>query len=195
MGVSGSGKTTLSQHLLAHFTSKSTNESAGANAIFLDADTFHPESNIQKMRNGIPLSDQDRFPWLYRIRDTIYAQETEWTQQQNNLAREKYIILACSCLKKIYRDVLRDPGFHLRDSVVRFVYLDVGRDVLVRRLEGREGHFFRGSAMLDSQLSTLEKPDLDDEKDVVWIQNDGDMDVDVDMLMAEIVKKLGFSCP
>jgi gluconokinase len=173
MGVAGSGKTTLGQHLITCL------QSGSADAVFLDADTFHPQSNIEKMSKGIPLSDEDRIPWLKSILDAVYAKQIEWSQQsgQRN-ALNRYIVAACSSLKKRYRDVLRDPNYHNSTYLLRFVFLDVGKEALLRRLEGRDSHFFKGSAMLESQLNTLETPDLNIEKDVITIHHAEDKNLD-----------------
>ena len=131
MGVSGSGKTTigklLAQRLGAHF---------------LDADDFHPEDNVKKMRGGIALDDVDRKPWLDHLN----------TELRNHEARGDSVVLACSALKRSYREQLRKG---LRD--VRVVYLHGTRALLTARLAGREGHYM-SPALLDSQFDTLEEP-------------------------------------
>lgn len=131
MGVSGSGKTTvgklLAQRLGAHF---------------LDADDFHPEDNIRKMRGGIALDDADRKPWLEQLK----------TELRNHESRGNSVVLACSALKRSYRDQLRQG---LQD--VRVVYLRGTRALLAARLAGREGHYMPPT-LLDSQLDTLEEP-------------------------------------
>ncbi|HEY9397461.1 MAG TPA: gluconokinase [Burkholderiales bacterium] len=131
MGVSGSGKTTigklLAQRLGAHF---------------LDADDFHPEDNVKKMRSGIALDDADRTPWLEQLK----------TELRNHEARGDSVVLACSALKRSYRDQLRQG---LGD--VRVVYLHGTKALLATRLAGREGHYMPPT-LLDSQLETLEEP-------------------------------------
>lgn len=131
MGVSGAGKTTVG-YMLA--------EALGWR--FLDADDLHPESNLAKMAKGVPLTDEDRMPWLWMLSGLIGAA----LQQGDDL------VLACSALKESYRKTLEvDP------ARVRFVFLDAPREVLARRLSERRGHFMPAS-MLDSQLATLEIP-------------------------------------
>ncbi len=87
MGVAGSGKTAVGMQVARKL-----------DWIFLDADDFHPPANIEKMKHGIPLNDQDRAPWLQRLHDEL----------QDQIAKEHSVILACSALKESYRNVLRD---------------------------------------------------------------------------------------
>lgn len=131
MGVSGSGKTTIGQTL--------------ADALhwnFSDADDFHTRENVEKMRSGIALTDNDREPWLRTIRAAI-------EQWQRN---EPGHVLACSALKESYREILgRD------DPDVKFVYLHGEFDLIARRLKERKSHFFK-AALLRSQFDSLEVP-------------------------------------
>ncbi len=131
LGVSGSGKTTVGQAL-----------STLLGWSFLDADDYHPEANVAKMSRGEPLTDADRAPWLKILR----------TEVATRLARGEEAILACSALKKAYRQQLQvDP------ARVRFVYLKVSPKLLQKRLEQRPDHFMKPS-MLRSQMETLEEP-------------------------------------
>jgi gluconokinase len=130
MGVSGAGKTTVGS-LLARELSWD----------FADADDFHSVANIEKMRAGIPLTDADRAPWLERLRALV----TRW------IAEKKNAVLACSALKRSYRDVLKV------DENVQFVYLKGDRDLFSQRLLERHHHYMK-QEMLDSQLLTLEPP-------------------------------------
>ena len=131
MGVSGSGKTTVGK-LLA--------EALGAQ--FAEGDAYHPPENVEKMRRGIPLDDADRWPWL----EILSAEIDRW------LAAEKTMVLACSALKRSYRDVLAKGR-----PEVRFVYLE-GDEALIRsRLDQRRGHYMPPS-LLKSQIATLEPP-------------------------------------
>ena len=131
MGVAGSGKTTVGR-LFAQKTG----------AIFHECDDFHPPTNIAKMREGIPLTDQDRAPWLLALRKII----------SDSLARNINSVLTCSALKSKYREQLQAG-----DGRVRFVHLTAPRTVLENRLQNRSGHFM-SPALLDSQLATLEPP-------------------------------------
>ncbi|BCU79315.1 gluconokinase [Luteolibacter sp. LG18] len=127
MGVSGSGKTTVGLQL------------AGALGIpFLDADDFHPPANVAKMRSGVPLTDEDRAPWL-----AILA---------GKLRETPGCVLACSALKDAYRQVLVEAVPDLK-----VFFLDGSPDLIRQRLEGRAGHFMPAS-LLESQFSTLEAP-------------------------------------
>ena len=125
MGVSGAGKTTIGRALA---------EALGWP--FVEADDLHPQANVDKMRRGEPLDDADRAPWLARVAD-----------QMRTLGDG---VVACSALKKAYRDRLR-----VRPDV-RFVLLDVPQELLQARLAQRRGHYMPPS-LLASQLATLER--------------------------------------
>ncbi len=130
MGVSGSGKTTVG-HLLA----------SQLGWEFADADDYHPAANVEKMSNGIPLTDADRAPWLEALRALIAG----WIEAGKNA------VLACSALKQAYRKNL-EIG-----PEVRFVYLKGTPQLLHERLHMRVGHFMT-ERMLESQIATLEEP-------------------------------------
>ncbi|RCW44480.1 gluconate kinase (SKI family) [Halopolyspora algeriensis] len=132
MGVSGCGKSTVGAALAQRVEWR-----------HLDADDFHPQHNVDKMRAGTPLTDADRMPWLERLRDEL----------DRRVAAGDPVVLACSALKKAYREVLRGSA-----GVVGFVHLRAGREELAERLAGRDGHFFP-AALVDSQFATLEEPD------------------------------------
>ncbi|HJR77698.1 MAG TPA: gluconokinase [Nitrospiraceae bacterium] len=131
MGVSGSGKTTIGTQLAKslHWT-------------FVDADDFHLAANVDKMRRGIPLTEEDRRPWLAALR----AQIGQWLEQNRS------IVLACSALKGWYRRALLiDP------SRMRLVYLKGSYSLIAERLARRQGHFMRRE-LLASQYGALEEP-------------------------------------
>ena len=130
-GVSGSGKSTVGAMLAGQLGWR-----------FADADTFHSAANIAKMRAGIPLRDEDRWPWLKAI--------SAWMDEL--IARGEQAVLACSALKRSYRDLLLGG----RPSA-RMIFLAVDREVLAKRLAARHGHFFPGQ-LLDSQFAALEPP-------------------------------------
>ncbi len=131
MGVSGCGKTTVGK-LLA--------EKLGLP--FFDADDFHPASNIEKMRNNIPLDDDDRAPWLAAIAGKI---------RQASTARGA--VVACSALKKKYRQLLGGSS-----PAICFIFLTGDRELIGRRLLQRRGHYMPPD-LLDSQFAALEAPD------------------------------------
>ncbi|MCI1675725.1 MAG: gluconokinase [Ancrocorticia sp.] len=130
MGVCGSGKTTVARALAAKL-----------NWDFAEGDDFHSQANRDKMRAGIPLTDDDRWPWL----DTI----VEWTAQEDGAG--KNTVVTCSALKRSYRDRLRRaPGRTF------FVHLTGSPELLAQRMAGRTGHYMPTS-LLPSQLATLEE--------------------------------------
>ena len=130
MGVSGCGKTTVGRML---------GEALGWP--FFDADDFHPEANVAKMRAGTPLTDDDRRPWLDRLVAEMGAIDH----------RGDHAVLGCSALRQAYRERLARAGD------VRFVYLKGDRDTIAARLASRSGHYMPPT-LLDSQLATLEEP-------------------------------------
>ena len=155
--MSGSGKSTLATALAQELR-----------IALYDADNLHPKSNIEKMSRGEPLSDADREPWLELVRTT--AEHACAEQQGREPETElKGVIIACSALKKRYRDILR--GIHLPSAVrnhleaPRFhtlptyiVFISGPRELLAERMNSRTGHFMT-TALLDSQLQTLESPE------------------------------------
>ncbi len=141
MGVAGSGKSTIAAALAAHW-----------NLPYIDADSFHSDANVAKMASGVPLTDADRWPWLAAVRQAMRA--------------EPEAVIACSALKRSYRDALRIAG------EVRFLDLVVDRDEIVRRVAGRPAHFMH-AAMVDSQFETLESPGRD-ETDVAPVDASGE---------------------
>jgi gluconokinase len=133
-GVSGAGKTTVGKMLA---------EQLGWN--FLEADDFHPAANVEKMRNGHPLTDEDRWPWLDCLRKQI----------EQLLSAGGNAVLACSALKRVYRDRLR-----VSDEVT-FVFLRGDYALVEKQLRGRHGHFMN-AALLQSQFDDLEEPQPDE---------------------------------
>ena len=133
MGVSGSGKTTVGQALAREL-----------GWTFLDADDYHPAANVEKMRRGVPLDDDDRRPWLAALR----------RRMREARDRAENVVLACSALKHDYQEYLQDHA----PETVRFAYLQGSEELIRKRLEGRKGHFMNPS-LLHSQFETLEPPD------------------------------------
>jgi gluconokinase len=130
-GVAGCGKSTVGALLAGRLRWR-----------FADADTFHPEANVAKMRAGIPLTDADREPWLHAI--------TDWMDER--IAAGQSAVITCSALKRAYRDELLAGR-----PLVTMVFLQVSRELLERRLMARTDHFFP-EKLLDSQLAVLEPP-------------------------------------
>jgi len=147
MGTTGAGKTTIGTVLAAQL-----------NWQFADADTFHPAANIEKMSHGIPLNDADRAPWLEAMHKAIL----DWN------AAGKNVVLACSALKRAYREQLRPS------PEVKIIYLKGDYALFAERIRHRHGHF-AGPAILAGQFADLEEPDdaitLDAAKspdEIVW---------------------------
>ena len=130
-GVSGAGKTTLGQLLADELGWK-----------FYEGDDFHSQANIDKMHAGVPLTDEDRRPWLESLRRLI----------ERCLAAKENAILACSALKKSYRNYLRVS------EEVKFVYLRGSYELIANQLRQRHGHFMNPE-LLQSQFATLEEPE------------------------------------
>jgi len=157
MGVSGSGKTTVARGVA---------ERKGW--VLLEGDAFHPSANVAKMHAGVPLTDDDRWPWLQAI-----VHEIDVLQGQGKSA-----VVACSALKRAYRDVLIGG----RPDVV-LVYLHGSQELIAERLAVRKNHFMP-PALLASQFATLEEPGEDEHPIVVSIAQPPDAIVD------ELVRKL-----
>ena len=152
MGVVGAGKTTVGQ-LVA--------QKLGWH--FADADDFHTAANVEKIRKGIALTDADRAPWLAALRVAIL----QWDAQNEN------VVLACSALKRAYRE-------ELRAGSVKFVYLKGSRELVVGRLRARHGHF-ASESILNTQFEDLEEPE-----DAVTVS----IDQTPDAIVAEIIAQM-----
>lgn len=139
MGVSGCGKTSVGERLAEYLA-----------VPFVEGDSLHPPANIEKMGKGIPLTDDDRWPWLDLIGARLEA------------ARGNGLVISCSALKRAYRERLRRAA----GGGLKFVFLHGSRAVLEERMGERAGHFMPAS-LLDSQLATLENPSA--EKGVVAV--------------------------
>jgi carbohydrate kinase (thermoresistant glucokinase family) len=161
-GVSGSGKTTVGTLLAVRLGWR-----------FADADDFHPAANVAKMRAGIPLTDEDRWPWLRVI--------AAWMDER--IARGEPAVVGCSALKRSYRDLLLDGR-----PAARMVFLAVDREVLARRLAARHGHFFPGR-LLGTQLDALELPQPDER--VLSVVPEGDPEATVASIIAILFPRQG----
>ena len=144
MGVSGSGKSTVAKGIAT---------TMGWD--FAEGDEFHPKANVDKMASGIPLTDEDRWPWLHLIGDWI----------SERVSHGQSAVVACSALRRAYRDILRDGR-----PQVRFCHVLADPEVIEDRMEEREGHYMPAS-LLPSQLATLE--DLEEDEPGVVIPNEG----------------------
>ena len=148
MGVSSTGKTSVGTEVGHRLGIK-----------LIDGDDLHPRANIIKMGEGHPLNDEDRAPWLERIRDASFSLEH----------KSEVGIIVCSALKKKYRDQIRDGN-----SNVKFLFLHGSYDVILERMRQRKGHYMKES-MLKSQFETLEVPGAD-EPDVIPIDINASFD-------------------
>jgi len=160
MGVSGSGKSTIADKLAERLRWS-----------FEDGDKFHPASNVAKMSAGHPLTDEDRWPWLQAIADEI----------DRVCKAGQHAVIACSALKRAYRDIL----VHGR-SDVRIIYLRGSQELIASRLARRKGHFMP-PGLLTSQFKTLEPPDANENPVTASI------DASVDAIVDDIVSQLGLS--
>ncbi|WGD38177.1 gluconokinase [Lysinibacter sp. HNR] len=140
MGVSGSGKSVVGFQLARRLRAE-----------FVDADDLHPLANKEKMAAGIPLADADRWPWLDQVAKVLAD------------ADEKPVVVACSALRRVYRDRLRAGA-----PDIIFVHLDGTRELIVQRLEGRH-HEFMNPSLIDSQIATLEPLEEDEAGGIVSI--------------------------
>lgn len=161
MGVSSTGKTNIGTEVARRLGMK-----------LIDGDDLHPRANIIKMGAGEPLNDEDRAPWLERIRDAAFSLEHK---------SEKGIIV-CSALKKKYRDQIREgnPG-------LKFIFLEGDFDLILARMQQRQGHYMKAE-MLRSQFATLEVPQAD-EPDVYHVNVDATFD-EVVVHCVEIIQPL-----
>jgi carbohydrate kinase (thermoresistant glucokinase family) len=157
MGVSGSGKTTVAIML-----------ARALGVAFLEGDDLHPRSNVEKMRSGTPLTDEDRWPWLR----AIAARIDEWR------AADKAGVVTCSALKRSYRDILIGNR-----PEVRLVYLRGSQQLIHERMAARHEHFMP-VGLLDSQFATLQEPGADERPIVV------DVGGTPEQVVAEIVRQL-----
>jgi gluconokinase len=153
MGVSGAGKTWIGQHLAAELEWS-----------FYEGDDYHSQSNVEKMSQGIALTDADRAPWLDALHELI----------GELLAQNEAAVLTCSALKRAYRERLSQGH-----DGVRIVYLHGSYELIRQRLKARRGHFMK-AALLASQFATLEVPDA----------SEGVLTVDVSQSPQQIVEAI-----
>jgi gluconokinase len=164
MGVSGSGKTTVATMLAERLGWE-----------FGEGDDHHPTANVEKMRSGIPLDDDDRRPWLENL--------AAWIAERTSAGRS--CVLTCSALKRAYRDILRSGN-----DAVWFADVDVPEDVLAERVKGRTGHYMPPS-LLTSQLAALEP--LQPDEPGIRVPGTGDPDQVVDEIIEALKRERGVS--
>ncbi|MBO9039475.1 gluconokinase [Curtobacterium flaccumfaciens] len=167
MGVSGSGKSTIGQAFTDALVAQ------GEPCVFVDADDLHPVANKEKMRQGIPLTDDDRWPWLDACAQRIAAVESDGSR----------CVMANSALKRAYRDRLREsaPGLVI-------AFLDGSRDLIAERQSHRQ-HEYMPTTLLDSQFATLERPQPDEA--AVAVPIDGSVDDTVREILAALAVTTG----
>lgn len=151
MGVSGAGKSSIGERLAAKLGCE-----------FVEGDRLHPAANVEKMAKGIPLTDDDRWPWLDQVGNELMT----------SVEQGKSLVLSCSALKRVYRDRLRKAA----GGRLRFVFLKGTPKLLEVRMGERTGHFMPLS-LLQTQLATLESPEGEE----------GVVTVDIDATLDEIV--------
>ncbi|AYD46402.1 gluconokinase [Arachidicoccus soli] len=165
MGVSGCGKSTIAKAIAKDM-----------NATFLEGDDFHSQSNIDKMKAGIPLTDEDRRGWL----ESIHAKIESFTENGSDC------VVSCSALKHKYRDVLRENLEH-----ILFVYLKGSFELIHSWMEKRKHHFMPPE-LLKSQFDTLEEPNAD-EKDVITAEINKDIDDEMLNILQQLKERNFFS--
>lgn len=158
MGVTGSGKTTIGVKLAAALGGR-----------FIDGDDLHSDAAREKMRAGHALTDDDRWPWLDRVGRTLAE-----------ASAGKPVVVACSALKRVYRDRLRAAV----GSSLNFVYLDAQQEAMKARVAARKNHYMPAS-LVDSQFATLEDPK--GEPSVIAIPADGDIEAEVGALSRRLM--------
>ncbi|KAI5250354.1 shikimate kinase [Aureobasidium subglaciale] len=166
-GPAGCGKTSVAEYLATTFTLP-----------YLEGDSFHPQANIEKMANNIPLTDADRWDWLILLRDQAVAALSSGASG---------VVLTCSALKRKYRDVIRVASYNDNNVLVHFIYLSATQELLLQRVHGRVGHYMKDS-MVKSQFDALEPPTVD-ERDVMSVDVSGDF-ASVQQLALEVVNQV-----
>jgi gluconokinase len=162
MGVSGSGKSTIGRTLATALAAQ------GEPCVFVDADDLHPAANKEKMRQGVPLTDEDRWPWLVACADRIAEVEASGNR----------FVMANSALRRVYRDRLREraPGLLI-------AFLDGSRELIAERQSHRH-HEYMPTSLLDSQFATLERPQPDEA--AVSVSIEGSVDDTVAAILAAL---------
>jgi gluconokinase len=151
-GPAGCGKTTVAKYIAENL-----------NLPYIEGDEYHPPSNIKKMAEGRPLTDEDRWDWLVLLRKKAVERLTS--------TNAPGVVLTCSALKHKYRDVIRIAAYNDHDVIVHFVFLHADEQTLIQRVRARKGHYMKDS-MVHSQFVTLEEPE-EDEKDCLSVDVSG----------------------
>lgn len=146
-GPAGCGKSTVAQFI-----------AKAMNLPYIEGDEYHPKANVDKMAQGIPLTDADRWDWLTQLREEAIRRLSSGDQG---------VVLTCSALKRKYRDVIRVAPYYSHNVLVHFVYLHATEEVLLKRVKERHGHYM-GANMVHSQFNALEEPGAE-ETDVITV--------------------------
>ncbi|KAJ5961901.1 hypothetical protein N7501_006842 [Penicillium viridicatum] len=152
---------------------------------FLEGDDYHPASNKDKMGQGIPLTDEDRWDWLISLRQA--AIDALSPSEENNFHPPTGVVVACSALKQKYRDVMRVAAYGSPSVQIHFVYLKLGEEVLMQRVTQRQSHYMKNN-MVHSQLAALEEPK--GEWDVITIDVEGPVEEVQRNVIDAVVEKL-----
>lgn len=145
-GTCGTGKSTVGKLLEEHYKTS-----------YLEGDDVHPQANIDKMANNIPLTDDDRWGWLKQISE----QSTQLALQNPN----KISVVSCSSLRKKYRDFIQAQS---PDTQFRYVFLYNDYDALIKRMQARQNHYMKAS-MVQSQFDALELPEEDEKRERAYV--------------------------
>lgn len=161
-GPAGCGKTTVAQYLGQELSIP-----------YIEGDDYHSESNKQKMSQGQPLTDNDRWDWLIQLREAATARLSPSKSSQTKA--HDGVVVSCSALKRRYRDVLRIAAYNDNDVMVHFIFLKANERILLDRVQGRKGHFMK-STMVRSQMELLEEPDMQEQgRDVLEVNCGGSL--------------------
>lgn len=165
MGVSGCGKSSIGEGISGYLS-----------VDYVDSDDYHPTSNVEKMKNNIPLTDEDRAPWL----DTLNRLATE------SIEKKQSIVIASSCLKPSYRTRLQNG---IEKNVV-FIYLKGSFETIHERMLLRQDHYFSGEEMLKSQFAALVEPQHQEPIDFIEINiNQRDIKETIDATITSLKSK------
>jgi len=163
-GPAGCGKSTVAQFI-----------AKAMNLPYIEGDEYHPQSNVDKMAQGIPLTDADRWDWLTLLREEAIDRLSSGDQG---------VVLACSALKRKYRDVIRVAPYYDHNVLLHFIYLHASEEVLLKRVRSRQGHFMHAN-MVHSQFAALQPPGAD-EMDVISIDVSGAIEAVEEEALAKI---------